>query len=140
MRPLSAPARQLHRLQPPALVKLDDRFLLVEDAGAKGLVVADPSRGLVPLSTAELQELSPDGFQPMPVRPAESNDEDASASRFDLAWFWRMIRPYRTQMGLVFLSGFTAKLLEIGFVLAILQIVDVVISTRDLGLLWPIGL
>ena len=37
-------------------------------------------------------------------------------------------------------NGFTAKLLEIGFVLAILQIVDVVISTRDLGLLWPIGL
>jgi len=140
VRPLSAPARQLHRLQPPALVKLDDRFLLVEDAGAKGLVVADPSRGLVPLSTAELQQISPDGFQLMLVRPAESNDEDASASRFDLAWFWRMIRPFRTQMGLVFLSGFTVKVLEIGFVLAILQIVDVVISTRDLSLLWPIGL
>ena len=140
VRPLSAPARQLHRLQPPALVKLDDRFLLVEDAGARGLVVADPSRGLVPLSTAELQELSPDGFQLMLVRPAESNEDDAQASSFDLAWFWRMIRPYRTQMGLVFMAGFTTKVLEIGFVLAILQIVDVVMSTRDLGLLWPIGL
>ena len=140
VRPLSAPARQLHRLQPPALVKLDGRFLLIEDAGAKGLVVADPSRGLVPLSTTELQEISPDGFQLMLVRPAESNGEDASASRFDLAWFWSMIRPYRTQMGLVFIAGFTTKVLEIGFVLAILQIVDVVISTRDLGLLLPIGL
>ena len=140
VRPLTAPARQLHRLQPPALVKLQDRFLLVEEAGPRGLVVADPSRGLVPLSTAELQELSPDGFQLMLVRPAETADADAQASRFDLAWFWSMLRPYRTQMGLVFIAGFTSKVLEIGFVLAILQIVDVVISTRDLGLLWPIGL
>lgn len=140
VRPLSAPAKQLHRLQPPALVKLDDRFLLIEEAGPRGLVVADPSRGLVPLNTAELQELSPEGFQLMLVRPAESNEDDAQASSFDLAWFWRMIRPYRTQMGLVFIAGFTTKVLEIGFVLAILQIVDVVISTRDLGLLWPIGL
>jgi ATP-binding cassette subfamily B protein len=121
-------------------VKLDDRFLLIEQAGPRGLAVADPSRGLVPLNTAELQELSPEGFQLMLVRPAESNEDDAQASSFDLAWFWRMIRPYRTQMGLVFIAGFTTKVLEIGFVLAILQIVDVVISTRDLGLLWPIGL
>ena len=63
VRPLNAPAKQLHRLQPPALVKLQDRFLLIEEAGPRGLVVADPSRGLVPLSTAELQKISPDGFQ-----------------------------------------------------------------------------
>ncbi|WP_413747100.1 peptidase domain-containing ABC transporter [Synechococcus sp. MIT S9507] len=140
VRPLNAPAKQLHRLQPPALVKLQDRFLLIEEAGPRGLVVADPGRGLVPLSTAELQELGPDGFQLMLVRPAESAETDAQASRFDLSWFWSMIHPYRSQMGLVFLAGFTNKLLEIGFVLAILQIVDVVITTRDLGLLWPIGL
>jgi len=140
VRPLTAPAKQLHRLQPPALVRLEDRFLLVEEAGPSGLVVADPSRGLVCLRSNELQSISPDGFQLMLVRPAESADEDAQASRFDLAWFWSVIRPYRLQMGLVFLSGFTIKVLEIGFVLAILQIIDVVISTRDLSLLWPIGL
>ena len=140
VRPLAAKAGQLHRLQPPALIRLKDRFLLVEEAGPRGLTVADPSQGIVELSTADLQQLSPDSFQLMLVRPAESGEADASFSRFDLEWFWRVIRPYRTQMGLVFVAGFTAKLLEIGFVLAVLQIVDVVISTRDLGLLWPIGL
>lgn len=140
VRPLNAPANQLHRLQPPALVKQQSHFLLIEEAGPRGLVVADPSQGLVPLSTAELKEMSPEGFQLMLVRPAESADADAQASRFDLDWFWRVIRPYRAQMGLVFVAGFTNKLLEIGFVLAILQVVDVVITTRDLGLLWPIGL
>ncbi|WP_413404389.1 MULTISPECIES: peptidase domain-containing ABC transporter [unclassified Synechococcus] len=140
VRPLNAPAKQLHRLQPPALVKLQDRFLLIEEASPRGLVVADPSRGLVSLSTTELQQLSPDGFQLMLVRPAESADVDAQASRFDLGWFWQVISPYRAQMGLVFIAGFTNKVLEIGFTLAILQIVDVVITTRDLSLLWPIGL
>ncbi len=140
VRPLTAPASQLHRLEPPALVKLEDRFLLVEEAGPRGLTLADPSRGLVQLSSKELAELSPDGVRLILVRPAESSDQDAQASRFDLDWFWSVIKPYRPQMGLVFISGFTGKVLEIGFTLAILQIVDVVISTRDLSLLWPIGL
>ena len=87
------------------------------------------------LSTADLQNLSPDGFQLMLVRPAESGEGDASVSRFDLEWFWRVIRPYRTQMGLIFLTGFTNKLLEIGFTLAILQIVDGSAPSS-----WPIGL
>ena len=139
VRPLTAPASQVHRLEPPALVKLEDRFLLVEDAGPKGLVVVDPSRGLIQLSVAELSELSPDGIRLVLVRPAESADNDIQASRFDLTWFWNVMKPYRTQMSLVFIAGFTGKVLEIGFTLAILQIVDVVISTRDLGLLWPIG-
>ena len=140
VRPLSAPTSQLHRLEPPALVKLDGRFLLVEEAGPRGLTMADPSCGLVQLSGKQLAELSPDGVRLMLVRPAESNDKDAQASRFDLDWFWSVIKPYRPQMGLVFISGFTGKVLEIGFTLAILQIVDVVISTRDISLLWPIGL
>ncbi len=140
VRPLTAPTSQLHRLEPPALVKLDDRFLLVEEAWPRGLTLADPSRGLVQLNSKDLAELSPDGVRLMLVRPAESGDQDAQASRFDLDWFWSVIKPYRPQMGLVFISGFTGKVLEIGFTLAILQIVDVVISTRDLSLLWPIGL
>lgn len=140
VRPLSAPSNQIHRLEPPALIKLDNRFLLIEQAGPRGLTVADPSRGVVELSSQQLAELSPDGMNLMLVRPAESNDQDAQASRFDLDWFWSVMKPYRLQMGLVFLSGFTEKVLEIGFTLAILQIVDVVISSRDLGLLWPIGM
>ena len=140
VRPLSAPAKQLHRLEPPALVKLEDRFLLVEEAGPRGLTVADPSRGLVQISSKQLAELSPDGFRLMLIRPSESNEQDAQASRFDLDWFWSVIKPYRPQMGLVFIAGFTGKILDIGFVLSIMQIVDVVISTRDLSLLLPIGL
>ena len=39
VRPLAAKASQLHRLQPPALIRLKDR-LLVEEAGPRGLTVA----------------------------------------------------------------------------------------------------
>lgn len=139
VRPLTAPADQLHRLEPPALLKLEKRFLLVEEAGPRGLMVADPSRGLVQFSPKEFQELSDGPLQLMLVRPAESSAQDDAAAQFDLAWFWEVIRPYRPQMLLIFVAGFTIKILEIGFILLIMQIVDVVISTRDLGLLWPIG-
>ena len=119
VRPLTAPTSKLHRLEPPALVKLDDRFLLVEEAGPRGLTLADPSRGLVQLSSKELAELSPDGLKLILIRPAESAEQDAQTSRFDLSWFWKVMRPYRIQMVLVFIAGFTAKLLDIGFILAV---------------------
>lgn len=139
VRPLTAPAQQLHRIEPPALIRQGERFQLVEDAGPRGLVVADPSRGLISLSLPELQQLGGDGLQLMLVRPAESAADDAQATRFDLQWFWSVMQPYRPQMGLLLLTGFVDKLLSLVFPLAVLQIIDVVVGSRNLSLLWPIG-
>ncbi len=139
VRPLTAPAQHLHRIEPPALIRYGERFLLVEDAGARGLVVADPSRGLVTLSLQELRQLGDEGLKLMLVRPAESAADDAQATRFDLNWFWTVMQPYRPQMGLLVLTGFVDKLLSLVFPLAVLQIIDVVVGSRNLSLLWPIG-
>lgn len=139
VRPLTAPANQLHRLEPPALLKLDNQFLLVEEAGPKGLVVADPSRGLVQLDISELPELGGDGLSLMLVRPAESAAADDQATSFDLGWFWSVMQPFRKQMGLLLVTGFVDKLLSLVFPLAVLQIIDVVVGTRNLSLLVPIG-
>ena len=139
VRPLSAPAQQLHRLEPPALIRYGERFLLVEEAGPRGLVVADPSRGLVTLSLQELRGLGSEAFQLMLVRPAETAAEDEQATRFDLAWFWSVMQPYRPQMGLLLLTGFVDKLLSLVFPLSVLQIIDVVVGSRNLSLLLPIG-
>ena len=138
VRPLTAPSTSLHRLETPALLKLDDRFVLVEEAGPRGLVLADPTDGIRRLSPAQLQHLSEGPLQLMLIRPAESSDDDQRASRFDLSWFWEVIRPYRPQLLLIFIGGFVQKVLEVSFVILIMQIIDVVISTRDLSLLWPI--
>jgi len=139
VRPLLAPAQQLHRLEPPALIRYGDRFLLVEEASPRGLVVADPSRGLITLSLPELRQLGGDAFQLMLVRPAETAAEDEQATRFDLAWFWSVMQPYRPQMGLLLITGFVDKLLYLVFPLSVLQIIDVVVGSRNLSLLLPIG-
>jgi len=139
VRPLRSPGSQLHRIEPPALIRLQDHFVLVEEASSRGLLVADPQRGLVQLSLAEVRELWPQNLELMLVRPAESPDAGQEATRFDLAWFWTVMQPYRPQMVLLLLTGFVDKLLELVFPLGMLQIIDVVVGSRNLSLLLPIG-
>jgi ATP-binding cassette subfamily B protein len=139
VRPLRSPGSQLHRIEPPALIRLHDHFVLVEEASAKGLLVADPQRGLVQLSLAEVRELWPQSLELMLVRPAETPNADQEATRFDLAWFWTVMQPYRPQMVLLLITGFVDKLLELVFPLGMLQIIDVVVGSRNLSLLLPIG-
>ena len=139
VRPLRSPGSQLHRIEPPALIRLQDHFVLVEEASARGLLIADPQRGLVQLSLAEVRQLWPQNLELMLVRPAESTAEDQEATRFDLAWFWSVMQPYRPQMVLLLITGFVDKLLELVFPLATLQIIDVVVGSRNLSLLLPIG-
>ena len=138
VRPLAAPTSSLHKLETPSLLKLDDRFVLVEEASARGLVLADPTDGIRKLSPAQLKQWGEGPFQLMLIRPAESSENDQLASRFDLSWFWEVIRPYRPQLLLIFIGGFVQKVLDTFFILLIMQIIDVVIITRDLDLLPPI--
>ena len=138
VRPLAAPTNSLHRLETPSLLKLDDRFVLVEEASARGLVLADPTDGIRKLSPAQLKQWGEGPLQLMLIRPAESSENDQLATQFDLSWFWEVIRPYRPQLLLIFISGFVQKVLDTFFILLIMQIIDVVIITRDLSLLWPI--
>ena len=138
VRPLVAPCDSLHRLETPSLLKLDDRFVLVEEASPRGLVLADPTDGIRKLNPAQLKQLSEGPLHLILIRPAETGENDQLASRFDLSWFWEVNRPYRPQLLLILIGGFVQRVLDTGFILLIMQIIDVVISTRDLSLLWPI--
>jgi subfamily B ATP-binding cassette protein HlyB/CyaB len=138
VRPLVAPCDSLHRLETPSLLKLDDRFVLVEEASARGLVLADPTDGIRKLNPAQLKQLSEGPLHLILIRPAETGENDQLASRFDLSWFWEVNRPYRPQLLLILIGGFVQRVLDTFFILLIMQIIDVVISTRDLSLLWPI--
>ncbi|QEY32410.1 ATP-binding cassette domain-containing protein [Synechococcus sp. RSCCF101] len=140
VRPLSCSGSEFHRLEPPALLRLDGRFVLLEEAGASGIQLSDPAQGVRLLPLRELRRLFPDRTQLMLVRPAETAAEDERASRFDLAWFWEALAPYRPQMALVLLAGFVAKVLELVFPLSIFQILDVVVGGNNPALLRPIVL
>ena len=140
VRPLFSPGKFLHRIEPPALMKLDNHFVLVEEVSSKGLLIADPQKGLVQITLTEARVLWRDGVDLILVRFVDSAIDDKGNSRFDLAWFWSALSCYRPQMFLLLLTGFVVKLLELIFPLAVLQIIDVVVGSRNLSLLLPIGI
>jgi len=157
VRPLVAPPRLLHRLQVPALLQLDDQFAVLEHADARGWTLHSPGRGRLQLGLAELRARWPQGVelllltrggeppQPEPVSvdglgDGRSGSPQASPQPLDLLWFWSNLRPYRPRLAVLLATGLVSKLLELVFPLAILQIVDVVVVSRNGSLLWPIGL
>ena len=141
-RPLSCPTSHLHRLEAPALLQRQERFVVLERAGAGGWQLADPAVGRVQLSLEAVKREWPQGLELVLVRQpiGAAADGEGEAANFDLAWFWGALKPYRPQLAVLLLNGLVAKLLELVFPLAILQIIDVVVGSRNGSLLLPIGL
>jgi len=138
VRPLHSAAGKLHRISGTGVLQRGSSFVLLVHTDAKGCWLADPERGISHISTAELEELFPDGLELILVRRGLSQSGDEEASRFDLAWFWSSMRPYRFQMLLVLCSGGVSKALELVFPLACLQIIDAVVGGQNGDLLAPI--
>ena len=140
-RPLSVPPSHYHRLEAPALLRRDARFVLLEQAGAGGWRLLDPAEGHQELSLAAVRRQWPEGLELLLVRqPLGPSEGSAEPDSFDLAWFWRVLQPYRPQLAVLLLNGLVAKLLELVFPLAVLQIIDVVVGSRNASLLLPIAL
>ena len=141
-RPLGCPPSHLHRLEGPALLQRGERFVVLEQASGAGWQLADPAAGRQQLPLAAVKHEWASGVNLVLVRqPLGSGSEtESGASRFDLAWFWGALKPYRPQLAVLLLNGLVAKLLELVFPLAILQIIDVVVGSRNGSLLLPIGL
>ena len=141
-RPLSCPASHLHRLEAPALLQRGERFVVLERAGSAGWQLADPGCGRLQLSLEAVKREWPQGLELVLVRQPISGSvaSNGDTARFDLAWFWSTLKPYRPQLAVLLLNGLVAKLLELVFPLAILQIIDVVVGSRNGSLLLPIGL
>ena len=139
-RPLSCPPSHYHRLEPPALLQRGERFVVLELAGAGGWQLADPGLGRQQLSLAAVKQEWPEGLELVLARQPLGANEAQAAGGFDLAWFWNALKPYRPQLAVLLLNGLVAKLLELVFPLAILQIIDVVVGSRNGSLLLPIGL
>ena len=139
-RPLGCPASHYHRLEAPALLQRGDRFVVLERADGGGWQLADPAHGRQQLSLAAVKQEWPEGLELVLVRRPLGASEEQANGRFDLAWFWGAIKPYRPQLAVLLLTGLVAKLLELVFPLAILQIIDVVVGSRNGSLLLPIGI
>ncbi|MFU8884512.1 MAG: peptidase domain-containing ABC transporter [Cyanobacteriota bacterium] len=155
VRPLLCPSRQFHQLEAPALLRHHDQFLLLEHVSARGWQLIGSDQQREQLSLVDLRQRWPDGVEllqvrrdgepsePNPAPPSPSSSDAGGASprlQFDLLWFWTNLRPYRPRLAVLLGTGLVSKLLELVFPLAILQIVDMVVVSRNGSLLWPIGL
>lgn len=165
-RPLRCNTALLHRLEPPALLINNEQLWLLEQAGPRGWWLRDGQGQQQHLSLQQLRQRWPEGLELLLVRrgltpadPLEPHQPEPepwqhtaaagggggqparpSAQPFDLHWFWQTLRPYRPRLAVLLATGLVSKLLELVFPLAILQIVDVVVLSRNGSLLWPIGL
>ena len=139
-RPLGCPPSHLHRLEGPALLLRGQRFVVLEQASGAGWTLVDPAEGRCQLSLAQVKQEWPEGLELVLARQPLSSTDEQDSGRFDLAWFWKALRPYRPQLAVLLLNGLVAKLLELVFPLAVLQIIDVVVGSRNGSLLLPIGL
>jgi ATP-binding cassette subfamily B protein len=165
-RPLRCQAALLHRLEAPALLISQAELLLLEKAGPRGWWLRDGRGQQQHLSLQELRQRWPEGLELLLVRrglapadplephqpdpelnhrsdgagPNQPNAQQRAGKPFDLHWFWQTLRPYRPRLAVLLATGLVSKLLELVFPLAILQIVDVVVLSRNGSLLWPIGL
>ena len=144
VRPVACPPRQFHLLEAPALLLIDEAFLVLERADARGWQLVDADQRRLQLSLSDLRQRWPDGLELLLVRrdgqPTEASQAEPIRLRFDLYWFWTNLRPYRARLAVLLATGLVSKLLELVFPLAILQIVDVVVVSRNGSVLWPIGL
>lgn len=145
VRPMHCPSRQLHQLEGPGLVCHEGRFLLVERCGPQGWQLIDPQQGRQQISLVDLRQRWPEGLELLLVRrdgePQQAgSDGERPPLQLNLLWFWTNLRPYRPRLAVLLGTGLVSKLLELVFPLAILQIVDVVVVSRNGSLLWPIGL
>ncbi len=140
VRPVPVPAGQMHLLEAPALLCHQGGFLVLEAASARGWRLRGPGQRRHQLSLRQLRQHWPDGLELLLVRRDAAAPTGGPAMPFDLLWFWSSLRPYRARLAVLLATGLVSKLLELVFPLAILQIVDVVVLSRNGSLLWPIGL
>ncbi|MEI8250459.1 MAG: ATP-binding cassette domain-containing protein [Synechococcus sp. ELA057] len=136
-RPLRVRPHDLTRLEPPALLDLDGSFvLLLVAGGGGGVLIGDPRLGLQRWSLQRLQERVPDGVELLVVR--EGRTERKPGEQFGLGWFLTAFLSYPGLLTSTLVAAFTSQLLSAVFPLAVLAVIDQVISRNNLSLLAPL--
>jgi ATP-binding cassette subfamily B protein len=136
-RPLRVRPADLTRLEPPALVDLDGSFvLLLVAGGGGGVLIGDPRHGLQRWSLQRLQERLPEGVELLVVR--EGRTDRQVGEQFGLGWFLTAFLRYPGLLTSTLVAAFTSQLLSAVFPLAVLAVIDQVISRNNLSLLAPL--
>jgi ATP-binding cassette subfamily B protein len=136
-RPMRVRPQDLTRLEPPALLDLDGSFVLLLVAGdGGGVLIGDPRQGLQRWSLQRLQERVPEGVELLVVR--EGRTERRAGEQFGFSWFITAFLRYPLLLTMTLVAAFTSQLLSAVFPLAVLAVIDQVISRNNISLLAPL--
>lgn len=136
-RPMQVRPQDLTRLEPPALLDLDGNLvLLLVAGGGSGVLIGDPLHGLTRWSLKRLMERVPNGVELLVVR--EGRTERRPDEQFSLSWFLSAFMRYPGLLSMTLLTAFTAQFLSAIFPLAVLAVIDQVISRNNISLLVPL--
>ncbi len=131
----TVPTKMALRLQTPSIIKWKDSFCLIVKSSQEGLTLVSPSEGILEITKEELSSIFGNGFDILLV---EKTKETPSV-KFNLSWFWTVIRKYKLVLIQVLVASFVIQLFTLGNPLLIQVIIDKVISQRSLDTLQVLG-
>ncbi len=131
----TVPTKMAFRLQTPSIIKWKDSFCLIVKSSQEGLTLVSPSEGILQITKEEVSSKFGNGFDILLV---EKTKETPSV-KFNLSWFWTVIRKYKLVLIQVLVASFVIQLFTLGNPLLIQVIIDKVISQRSLDTLQVLG-
>ena len=130
------PTKMAFRLQTPSVIKWKESFALVIKSSQEGLTLVSPTDGIFNLKEQEISNIFEKEFEILLIQKTK----ETPSIKFNLSWFWSVIKKYKFVLIQVLLASFVIQLFTLGNPLLIQVIIDKVISQRSLDTLQVLGI
>ncbi|GAB4161607.1 MAG: hypothetical protein Fur0046_40280 [Cyanobacteria bacterium J069] len=132
---VTVPAQSVGRLEAPAMVRWQDRPVLLYSVSEREMVIADPELGLLRRKPSEFAATWGEQGDVLLLRATKQTPQ----KRFNLSWFLPSVTKYRGVLMLVFLASFFVQLFALANPLMIQVIIDKVIVQNSPDTLQVLG-
>ncbi|WP_448600458.1 type I secretion system permease/ATPase [Thermoleptolyngbya sp.] len=133
---VTVPAQSVGQLEAPAMVRWQDRPVLLYSVSEREMVIADPELGLLRRKPSEFAATWGEQGDVLLLRATKQTPQ----KRFDLSWFLPSVTKYRGVLLLVFLASFFVQLFALANPLMIQVIIDKVIVQNSPDTLQVLGI
>ncbi|WOB42132.1 peptidase domain-containing ABC transporter [Thermoleptolyngbya oregonensis NK1-22] len=133
---VTVPAQSVGRLEAPAMVRWQDRPVLLYSVSEREMVIADPELGLLRRKPSEFAATWGEQGDVLLLRATKQTPQ----KRFNLSWFLPSVTKYRGVLLLVFLASFFVQLFALANPLMIQVIIDKVIVQNSPDTLQVLGI
>lgn len=132
---ITAPAKAVARLKPPALIRWQDGLAVLYDARDRQLTLGVPESSVIQRTPEEFGQVWGEGGQILLLEATKETPQE----RFGLQWFLPSVKRYSGVLTLVFVASFFVQLFQLANPLMIQVIIDKVIVQGSLPTLNILG-